>query len=86
MIYMLHKIMNLWKAGDREPVNAYLTEHGLRENDLFKSVVQALIEISPQGSDERSLLETIMNYEAGQLSTAGKPQMDIVWEAHPTEE
>ncbi len=77
MIDMLHRIMNLWKAGDREPVNAYLTEHGLRENDLFKSVVQALIEISPQGSDERSLLETIMNYEAGNSAAVGETQLKL---------
>jgi len=78
VIDMLHKIMNLWEAGDREQVNAYLTEHGLRENDLFKSVVQALIEISLQGSDERSLLETIMNYDSGQSPTAGEPQMKFL--------
>ena len=62
MIDMLHKIMNLWKAGDRMPISAYITEHGLRENKLFRSVVQALVEMSPQGSDERALLETIINY------------------------
>ena len=62
MIDMLHKIMNLWKAGDRMPINTYITEHGLRENKLFRSVVQALVEMSPQGSDERALLETIINY------------------------
>ncbi|MCH8840840.1 MAG: DUF1156 domain-containing protein, partial [Planctomycetes bacterium] len=78
MIDMLHKIMNLWKAGDSEPVNAYLTEHGLRENDLFKSVVQALIEISPQGSGERSLLETLINYDPGQSPTAGETKMKFL--------
>ena len=62
VIDMLHRIMNLWKAGDQNLISTYLTEHGLRENNLFKSVVQALIEMSPQGSDERSLLETIINY------------------------
>ena len=62
MIDMLHKIMNLWKAGDRMPISTYITEHGLRENKLFRSVVQALVEMSPQGSDERALLETIINY------------------------
>ena len=62
VIDMLHKIMNLWKDGDQTLISTYLTEHGLRENDLFKSVVQALIEMNPQGSDERALLEAIINY------------------------
>ena len=61
MIDMLHRIMNLWAAGDKTEINIYLTEHGLRENSLFKPIVQALIEMSPQGSHERSLLETIIN-------------------------
>ena len=62
VIDMLHRIMNLWKAGDKTQIGAYLTEHGLREDALFKSVVQALIEMSPQGSEERSRLEAIISY------------------------
>ena len=62
MIDMLHRIMNLWDAGAQAEISGYLTEHGLRENPLFRSVVQALIEMSPQGSDERSRLEAIINY------------------------
>ena len=62
MIDMLHRIMNLWAAGAQAEISSYLTEHGLRENPLFRSVVQALIEMSPQGSDERSRLEAIINY------------------------
>ena len=62
MIDMLHRIMNLWDAGAQAEISGYLTEHGLRENPLFRSIVQALIEMSPQGSDERSRLEAIINY------------------------
>lgn len=62
MVDMLHRIMNLWEAGDTAEINIYLTEHGLREDSLFRSVVQALIEMSPQGSDERSRLEAIISY------------------------
>ena len=64
MIDMLHRVLNLWDAGDSAQLNAYLAEHGLRENALFKAVIQALIETSPQGSKERSLLETIINYQS----------------------
>ena len=64
MIDMLHRILKLWEASEGTQLNAYLTEHGLRENALFKAVIQALIETSPPGSRERSLLETIINYQS----------------------
>ena len=66
MIDIIHRIMRLWDAGEREQINAYFHEHGLQENPLFKAVVQALIETSPQGSSERSLMETLINYEPGE--------------------
>ena len=77
MIDMLHRIMNLWKAGDKTLISIYLTEHGLRENNLFKSVVQALIEISPQSSDERSLLEAIINYNPNLSAGNTEQQLTI---------
>ena len=72
MIDILHRIMNLWDAGDTAEINIYLTEHGLRENPLFKPIVQALIEMSPQGSHERSLLETIINPNLSAGETEGQ--------------
>ncbi len=74
MIDMLHRILNLWEAGDKAPqLNAYLAEHGLRENALFKAVIQALIETSPPGSKERSLLETIINYQSSPSGGGDEP-------------
>ena len=70
VIDMLHRVMNLWDAGDKMEINAYLIEHGLRENTLFKSIIQALIETNPQGSNERSLLETLINYDPGQSASS----------------
>ena len=58
--------MRLWDAGESAQINAYFHEYGLQENPLFKAVVQALIETSPQGNSERSLLETLINYEPGE--------------------
>ena len=72
IIDMLHRVMNLWEAGERGQINAYLARHGLRENSLFKSVIQALIEMSPQGSNERSLLETIINYKPNPRASGNK--------------
>ena len=68
MIDMIHRIMKLWKESDSAHINAYFHEHGLQENPLFKAVVQALIETSPQGSSDRSLLETLIDYEPGESS------------------
>ena len=66
MIDIIHRVMKLWDANESAHINAYFYEHGLQENPLFKAVIQALIETSPQGSSERSLMETLINYEPGE--------------------
>ncbi len=60
LIDRIHRVMHLWKSGDVQKVDEYLDEHGLRRNELFKRVVQSLIELSSNG--ERSLLESISNH------------------------
>ncbi len=65
MIDIIHRLMKLWDAGEKVQINASFDEHGLQENALFKAVIQALIETSPQGSGARSLLETLMHYAPG---------------------
>ncbi len=82
MIDMIHRVMKLWDANESAHINAYFHEHGLQENPLFKAVVQALIETSPQGSSERSLMETLINYEPGEpvsgVSSSGRSDSDVV--------
>ena len=77
IIDMLHRVMNLWDTGDKTEINAYLIEHGLRENTLFKSIIQALIETNPQGSNERSLLETLINYDPGQSASSDDSEQSV---------
>lgn len=60
LIDRIHRLMHLWKDGDLHKVDEFIDEHSLRRNDLFKRVVQSLIELS-EGS-ERSLLESISNH------------------------
>lgn len=60
LIDRIHRLMHLWKDGDRHKVDEYIDEHGLRRNELFKRVVQSLIELSM--NSERSLLESISNH------------------------
>lgn len=94
MIDMIHRIMKLWDAGERAQINAYFHEHGLQENSLFRAVVQALIETNSHGSSERSLLETLINYEPGEpisgISSSGRSepvavQLKLLPEVHSTE-
>jgi len=47
-------------------VNEYLDAGALRQNKIFHQLLQALIEISKHGSEERSLLEKISNHVAAQ--------------------
>jgi hypothetical protein len=60
LIDRIHRVMHLWKDGDVQKVDEFLDQHALRRNELFKRVVQSLIELST--GSERSLLESISNH------------------------
>ena len=60
LIDQVHRLMHLWKAGDVNKVNDYLDMRGLRRNQLFHQLLQALIELA-QG-EERALMESISNH------------------------
>ena len=60
LIDRIHRVMHLWKDGDVHEVDEYLDQHALRRHELFKRVVQSLIELS--SNSERSLLESISNH------------------------
>jgi len=62
LIDRVHRLMHLWKAGDVHKVDEYLDDNALRRNELFRRLVQSLIELSPHGSDERSMLESLSNH------------------------
>ncbi|HZP00480.1 MAG TPA: DUF1156 domain-containing protein [Terriglobia bacterium] len=62
LIDQVHRLMQLWKAGDLIKVDDYLDGKGLRGNQLFHQLLQALIELAPHGSDERSILESLSNH------------------------
>jgi hypothetical protein len=62
LIDRIHRLMHLWKGGDVHKVDEYLDEHGLRRHELFRRVLQSLIELSKAGSEERSLLESLSNH------------------------
>lgn len=64
LIDQVHRLMHLWRAGDQYKVDEYLEANALKRNALFHQVLQALIELAPQGSEERSLLESLSNHLA----------------------
>ncbi|MCY4039692.1 MAG: DUF1156 domain-containing protein [Gammaproteobacteria bacterium] len=64
LIDQLHRVMHLWKAGDVVKVDTYLDRRGLKRNQLFGQLVQALIEQSREEgqNDECAMLERIANH------------------------
>ena len=62
LIDQVHRLMRLWKAGDVEDVDDYLDLRGLRRSGIFRKLLQALIELAPAGSEERSILESLSNH------------------------
>lgn len=78
MIDQVHRLMHLWKAGDLARVDEYVDSRALRRNALFHQLLQALIELAPAGSEERSLLESISNHLASRGPVAEKVQMDLL--------
>jgi hypothetical protein len=73
LIDQVHRLMALWKAGVLGDVSEYADRHGLRRNALFHQVLQALIELAPERSEERSILESISNYLSGQATATPTP-------------
>ena len=64
LIDQVHRLMHLWRTGDVVKVDDYIDQRGLLHDALFKHLLQALIELAPASSEERSLLESISNHVA----------------------
>lgn len=74
LIDRVHCLMHIWKAGDLSKVDEYLDANGLRRQELFKRLLQSLIELSTHGSEERSVLESISNHVQAKGVTIGEGQ------------
>lgn len=68
LIDVLHRLLLLWAAGDTAALNAYAAAKGLRQNELFWAVGQAILEMAAPGSRERSLLEAVVAWGRGRGS------------------
>ena len=80
LIDRVHRIMHLWRAGDVHKVDDYLDDNGLRRQELFKRLVQSLIELSDAGSEERSLLESLSNHIQAKGATVLDTQTKMAFE------
>jgi hypothetical protein len=64
LIDQVHKLMQLWMAGDVQKVRDYLDERALRRSQVFAQLIQALIETSRAdgAAEECSILERLQNH------------------------
>jgi hypothetical protein len=81
LIDRIHCLMHLWKAGDLSKVDEYLDGNGLRRQELFKRLLQSLIELSPHGSEERSLLESLSNHVQARGAVKDDRQAELAVES-----
>ena len=79
LIDRLHCLMHLWKAGDVHKVDGFLDEHGLRRHELFRRVLQSLIELAKPASEERSLLESLSNHIGIRGAIRRDPQRPLAY-------
>lgn len=75
LIDQVHKLMQLWVAGEVVKVNEFLDSRALRSSQVFIQLIQALIEKSraERCSEECSILERLQNYLRQVGSTAQAP-------------
>jgi hypothetical protein len=69
--------MHLWKTGDVIKVDEYLDSNALRRHELFRRLLQSLIELSPRGGEERSLLESLSNHAGARGARANDTQEEF---------
>ena len=80
LIDCVHRLMRLWKTGEQSRVDAYLEAQGLWRNELYRQVVQAILELAKPGTDERATLEYIQNHLAARGGTPTSRQEDLLGE------
>ena len=84
LIDCLHKLMQLWKAGDRRRVDGYLEQRGLWRHEFFARLTQAVLELADGGSEERSILESVQNHL--RAANAGPSRQHALHlDVHPTQ-
>jgi hypothetical protein len=65
------ELREYWDVGDVLRVDEYVETRALKRNALFHQLLQALIELAPATSEDRSLLECISNH----ISARSRPRI-----------
>ena len=73
----VHHLMHLWRTGEQTKVNAYLEANGLSKSPAFHQLLQAVVELAAEGSEERSLLESISNHVGAPGRSAPRRQLAL---------
>jgi adenine-specific DNA methylase len=68
LVDMLHRLVWLWSSGDTGKLRAYAEDRGLAQNDLFWEISQAVLEMAPAKSRERTLLEAVVAWGRGRTA------------------
>lgn len=77
LIDQAHRLMHLWRAGDEAKVDEYLDTRGLKRNTLFAQLLQALIELAPANTEERTILESVSNHIAARGGISAPRQIGM---------
>jgi hypothetical protein len=82
LIDRIHRLMHLWRAADQVKVDEYLDEHGLRRQELFKRLLQSLIELSRKdgSSQELQILESLSNHVQAKGATPEDRQATLAFD------
>ncbi|MBL8253035.1 MAG: DUF1156 domain-containing protein [Candidatus Competibacter sp.] len=83
LIDRIHRLMQLWKAGHVADVDEYLDANDLRQQELFKRVLQALIELALAGSEERAVLENLSNHIGVKIAKPESRDLPLNFEESP---
>ncbi|MGC1408894.1 MAG: hypothetical protein WA864_08130 [Acetobacteraceae bacterium] len=80
LIDRVHRLMQLWKAGDVTKVDAFINQAALGRDQLFAKVVQAVIELAGHEgrNDEAVMLQAISNHLHGRAGITPARQAELL--------
>ncbi len=80
LIDRMHRLMQLWKAGDVTKVDAFINQAALGRDPMFSQLVQAVIELAGHEghNDEAVMLQAISNHLHGRAGITPARQAELL--------
>jgi hypothetical protein len=78
LVDMLHRLLWLWASGDTGKLRAYAEDRGIAQNDLLWAIAQAVLEMTPAKSRERTLLEAVVAWGRGRPAEMQAVQPELL--------